>query len=167
MILTSSNDGSNVNLPASSLIVGQEVRFANIDWLCVHEDTNSIYLLTKYILGKTEFGPYTAYDASSITNLCTLFAITIGVYNNPDFNLTTSDGVVGYTNIMTYDQAERGFSYFKSNNNRIARDLDNSVTEYWLSTPGSEFYQVDTNGMISSASRNSVLGFRPYVALRK
>ena len=158
--------------PSTTINVGSNVSMANIDWICVHIDPNYQYLMTRYIIGSGIFGQNNIYNGSNAALICMLFGCAIGVWGNEQFGELTVNGVTGFCHIASYDQMNGKFSYFNSDDRRIATNQSGTAQTYWMSTPDrsttiDDVRIINSNGNFNSRSDpTSARGFRPFVALR-
>lgn len=161
---------TSASKPSTTINVGTNVSMANFDWICVHQDTNYQYLMTRYVIGASVFGNSQSYSGSTVALMCMLFGCAIGVWGNDDaFGNITVEGVPGYCHLATYAQMNGGFSYFNSDSRRIAYNLAETAQVYWTASPYSSgsLWRVLTDGSLLGGDPAAAFGFRPFVALKR
>ena len=152
--------GSELNpeLPdKSSLTLGNNITWADQQWIVSHVTGNEAYLTLKGLSG------YSPWNDLHIA--CTNFAQSLTEAQRECLKNVTAGNTYGKVFVATEFQMEGEFDYFRGSDSR--RALDNYET-YWTSTEfsGSNAYFVDSDGSFSYGGyKSQSYGFRPSVCI--
>ena len=151
--------GSELNpeLPdKDSLTVGNNITWADQQWIVSHKTTDECYLTLKGLSGSSSW--------DNLQDKCESFASKFTEAQKECLKSVTAGNTSGKVFVATKDQMDGGFSYFNIDSRRRANDWywtstkGNSVNAWYLSvTMDGRFY----NGYDASDS----VGFRPSVCV--
>ena len=154
--------GSELNpeLPdMSSLTVGNNITWADQQWIVSHKTADACYLTLKGLSGNSAW-----YNLQSA---CTNFANSLSEEQKNYLKNVTAGNTSGKVFVATRDQMDGSFSYF---NSKSRRSLGN---EYWTSTENNSTFAwyVDSDGTITHGTgidyvdKSRSLSFRPSVCI--
>ena len=142
----------------SSLTVGNNISWANQQWVVSHVTSTEAYLTLKGLSGNS--------SRKDLQSACTSFADKFTEAQKACLKSVTADNTSGIVFVATKDQMNGGFRYFNSDSRRALNE------EYWTSTgsksSGGIAYCVLSNGEVFSDSYGlsyPPLGFRPSVCI--
>ena len=158
---------SGMSYNVSNLAVGKIVWFNYDKWRCVHIANGLCYLIKYAIDENTVFGSNTTYAGSTAAAKCLEFQNQMAADSLALCQNWTVNGVTQKVNLISYEQANGGFAYFKDNASRIA--YMGTATYWWTSSPNSssDVWGVNTDGSLDNYGYPSdTYGFRPCVAIK-
>ena len=151
---------TNPNWPdKSTLTLGNNITWANQQWIVSHVTSTEAYLTLKGLSGNSAW-----YNLQSA---CTNFANSLSEEQKNCLKNVTAGNTSGKVFVATRDQMDGSFSYF---NSKSRRSLGN---EYWTSTENNSTFAwyVDSDGTITHGTgidyvdKSRSLGFRPSVCI--
>lgn len=168
--------GGNIVIPK----VGDTVNIGNIDYLVVHiDETNKHMYFAKKYWDKSEdtrFGETssTLYDTSTLRSNCVSFLerriptklvpllVTLECgYGCPVF-IPTKAQVSSYSVTSgSFPIGPGEWEYFKDNNSRVFKDVENKATGWWLQDGHQNPWFVYSHGVVGYCGFSNVIGFRP------
>lgn len=168
-----STSGSSYRINAAAT-VGSAITIGSKEYIIAHTDSSNVYAVLRYWEEDTVFdnSGSTDYVGSDIANKCSSWyssSVPEVWRNNATTNVST-EGVTAACFIPTYSQANGGWSYFSSGNNRIFKSSDGTAKWWWTSTESSSsnVWFVDTAGRVYNGGYPFVsYGFRPALALKR
>ena len=136
-----------------SLTVGNNISWANQQWIVSHKTADTCYLTLKGLSGNS-----TWYNLQSA---CTNFATKFTEAQKACLKSVTAGNTSGKVFVATKDQMDGGFSYFNNNSRRALNE------DYWTSTERDSIgaWYVDAGGSLNNFYQSDSHGFRPSVAL--
>lgn len=152
-------------IPAIAL--GSNVRWANHEWIVVHQEGSTVYLALTTIYEKCQFGSNNTYAGSNLAARAMAFQNSLPADIVAKAVNTTVNGVTSKIFVASYEQMNGGFSWFNSNERRICK-YNGTADWYWTSSPGSssDVYFVSSDGGINYRNPTNTIGFRPFVAIK-
>ena len=154
-------------LISGTVELGNYVDMGGYTWLVCHvdEDANEFYLILNTITENTKFGNNVNYAGSTIAAKCASFLATLPGPVQTLLKMTSVEGVTAKIFIPTYNQVNGGFSWFNSNNRRIAYNESGTAQHWWTSTKTSSgnVWGVYTDGRLLNSYYlpDNPYGFRP------
>lgn len=159
---------TGISYDFSNITVGKICWFNYDKWRCVHNDGTTYYLIKETIDENVKFGSDTVYLGSTLAARCLSYQNDMATDSLAKCKNWTVNGVTQKVNIMSYEQANGGFSWFNSNERRLAY-MRGSLANYWTSSPLSNSVRfVNTTGgiiMYNNFGASATCGFRPCVAV--
>ena len=145
----------NPELPnKDSLTVGNNITWADQQWVVSHKTSSICYLTLKGLSGNSTW--------TKLQSACVSFASMFAEAQNACLKNVTAGNTSGKVFVATKDQMNGGFSYFNSDSRR------NLNEDYWTSTEysSSGAWIVGTDGSIySSRVQSYPYGFRPSICI--
>lgn len=139
----------------------------------INVETRIVYLITKDIIKPAQWNTTdttsSGYEASNIKKECNLFLNEYKLNDILNDIPRIIDTGVGKVFIPTKEQMNGGFSWFNSNERRIA-NLYDRATIYWTAdtyrTDTTYAWMVTTEGSFSIQPKYSSHGFRPCICIQ-
>lgn len=157
---------TNPEWPAlKDLIVGNNITWANQEWIVAHVTKTEVYLTLKGLTGGTP--PFGGLKWTALQSSCTNFANNFTEAQKACLKSVRAGNTTGIVFVATRDQMSGDFSYFNSDSRRRVEGVLNN--SYWTSTDYASYgaWLVSGDGSVNSLDdRNtSSLGFRPSVCI--
>lgn len=155
--------------------LGATYNFAGYNWTIVHVIDHLIYAITTDIIRIMAFGPagVNIYAASAAAEACYDFQYSIPPADAAVLSSVPVNGVVCKVFLPSYHRMNGGFSWFNSNERRIAK-YNGTAKEYWTSSQyhsANYVWAVGADGIFISGNANygpsTTRGFRPCIAFRR
>lgn len=154
-----------------SMSVGQTITIDSLTWLLVNKTNSAAVLGLNIIYSVTQFnsgyGDYKGvYAGSILASVAASFeSQNLSEETRWYLNNVTVNNVTAKVFVPSYEQMDRGFSYYNSDNNRKCQ-YNGSNYWYWTSSAwydSAKAWCTQDDGDIESCWPNDVLGFRPHI----
>ncbi len=150
--------------------VGAKYQFGGRSWTIVHVLNHLVYAITTDIVRTMAFGLTNVYADSALFEKCYDFQYTLTPAEVAVLAPVSVGGMTSKVFIPSSNRFNGGFSYFNSNERRIAK-YNGTAQPYWTSTPigSSGVWIVRADGSLYDGSGvpSYAYGFRPCVAFRR
>lgn len=166
---------------SGTLAVGNIVTFDNKVWRVVHNDNNLWYLgletiSTKVVYANSEYTTY-YYSESNLRQTCINYlnefsseaqAIMQPVRIQATLTDVSDKVFIPTRQMVLRDLVNTAFSYYNSNDRRIAKDASGNPITWWLSSGVSGADEVQKLGQISKVDNPYYMtsGFRPHICIQ-
>lgn len=141
-----------------SLTLGNNIIWADQQWIVSHVTSTEAYLTLKNLLGESTW--------TNLQSICTTFASNFTEAQKACLKNVIAGNTFGKVFVATKDQMDGGFRYFNSNSRRNLNKV------YWTSTEfdSSLAWYVDAVGSLYNSAhlhhdKSDLYGFRPSVCI--
>ena len=138
-----------------SLTLGNNITWADQQWIVSHVTSTEAYLTLKGLFGECSW--------NNLQSACMNFAQSLTEAQKACLRSVTADSTSGKVFVATYDQMNGRFSYFNSDSRRRVSDV------YWTSTEydSSRAWFVGSSGSFDyyNGTKPYPIGFRPSVCI--
>lgn len=172
--LKTSNLTVDTMVYTGSLAVGKTITCMGKSWIVCHQDNHKYYLALSEIASMTKFGNNNKYIGSTLASVASQYEADLDSTYHDIMSVyavnTTTEGVTGKIFVATNLQMITGFTYFRTDSNRICK-YNGEAKSYWMSTAyiatgvNWAVYVTSTTGGPNYQDPSDVLGFRPFVCL--